>query len=101
MSRQEDFIEAGIQYRMEHGRPMAIGGGNFSEMARGMNRSKPFEFGAEHGYQYAVEKVCEFLKKYAANFVALPDEGQQPIGDTNAIYGTKSLLYYLRKAMEE
>lgn len=57
--------------------------------------------GCEHGYQYAVEKVCEFLKKYAANFVALPDEGQQPIGDTNAIYGTKSLLYYLRKAMED
>ena len=56
---------------------------------------------AEHGYQYAVEKVYRFLEKYAANFVALPDEGQQPIGDTNAIYGTKSLLYYLRKEMEE
>ena len=60
-----------------------------------------FEAGAEYGYQYAVKKACEFLEKYAANFVALPDEGQQPIGDTNAIYGTKSLLYYLRKAMEE
>ena len=53
------------------------------------------------GYKYAIEKACKFLEKYAANFVALPDEGQQPIGDTNAIYGTKSLLYYLRKAMEE
>lgn len=53
MTREEDFIEAGIQYRMEHGTPMAIGGGNFSEMAREMNRAKPFEAGAEHGYQYA------------------------------------------------
>ena len=57
--------------------------------------------GAKYGYQYAVDKVCAFLEKYAANFVALPDEGQQPIGDTNAIYGTKSLLYYLHKAMED
>ena len=101
MSRQEDFIEAGIEYRFKHGTPNAIGGGAFANMVRELNRAKPFEAGCEHGYQYAVEKACEFLKKYAANFVALPDEGQQPIGDTNAIYGTKSLLYYLRKAMEE
>lgn len=101
MSRQDDFIQAGIDYRFENGKPMAIGGGNFAEMAKEMNRTKPFEAGAEYGYKYAVDKACEFLKKYAANFVALPDEGQQPIGDTNAIYGTKSLLYYLRKAMEE
>ena len=33
MSRQEDFKKAGIAYRMEHGKPMAIGGGNFAEMA--------------------------------------------------------------------
>jgi hypothetical protein len=51
--------------------------------------------------QETVEKICAFLEKYAANFVALPDEGQQPIGDTNAIYGTKSLLHYLRQEMEE
>ena len=55
MSRQEDFIEAGIAYRMEHGRPMAIGGGNFAEMTREMNRTKPFEAGCEYGYQYALQ----------------------------------------------
>jgi len=53
MSRQEDFIQAGIDYRMEHGTPMAIGGGNFAEMAREMNRCKGYEAGAEYGYQYA------------------------------------------------
>ena len=61
MRRQKDFIEAGIQYRFEQGKPMAIGGGNFSEMTREMNRTKPFEAGAEHGYQYAVDKTCEFF----------------------------------------
>lgn len=64
MSRQEDFIEAGIQYRMKHGRPMAIGRGNFAEMAREMNRTKPFEAGCEHGYQYAIDKTCGWLDSY-------------------------------------
>ena len=62
MSRQDDFIEAGIQYRFEHGKPMAIGGGNFDEVAREMNRNKVYEDGCEHGYQYAIEKACEWLE---------------------------------------
>ena len=80
--RQKDFAKASAQFD-----------GIYAQVA--------FSTGCEHGYQYAIDKVCQFLKKYAANFVALPDEGQQPIGDTNAIYGTKSLLYYLRKGMED
>jgi len=63
MSRQEDFIEAGIAYRMEHGKPMAIGGDKFADVANEMNRCKDFEAGAEYGYQYAVEKAVEFLKE--------------------------------------
>lgn len=55
---------------------------------------------ADYGCQHTLGKVYAFLEKYAANFVALPDEGQQPIGDTNAIYGTKSLLHYLREEMK-
>ena len=82
MTREQDFAKASTQFD-----------GIYAQVA--------FSTGCEHGYQYAVDKACEFLEKYAANFVALPDEGQQPIGDTNAIYGTKSLLYYLRKEMEE
>lgn len=38
MSRQEDFIQAGIDYRMEHGKPMAIGGDKFADVANEMNR---------------------------------------------------------------
>lgn len=45
MSRQEDFIEAGIKYRFENGKPMAIGGDNFADVAKEMNRCKPYEAG--------------------------------------------------------
>lgn len=72
MSRQKDFIEAGIQYRFAHGTPMAIGGGHFSEMAREMNRAKPFEAGAEHGYQYAVDKACEWLRAHLGAPAGIP-----------------------------
>lgn len=61
MSRQEDFINAGIKYRFENGKPMSIGGDNFAEMTREMNRTKPFEAGAEYGYQYAFDKACEWI----------------------------------------
>lgn len=90
MNKREDFKKASADY--VDGEP---------DGAQKIVGQVGFEFGAEHGYQYAIDKACEWLKNYAANFVALPDEGQQPIGDTNAIYGTKSLLYYLRKAMED
>ena len=63
MSRQEDFIEAGIAYRMGHGKPMCIAGSNLADVERDLNRVFPFEAGAEHGYQYAVEKAVEFLKE--------------------------------------
>ncbi len=88
MSRQEDFIEAGIQYRMEHGKPMAIGGGNFAEMTKEMNRTKPFEAGAEYGYQYAVDKVCDILNHYC-NRTGIHPSWRVDIID------------HIRKAMEE
>jgi len=72
MSRQEDFIEAGIAYRMEHGNPIAIGGGNFAEMAREMNRTRPFEAGCEYGYQYAVKKACEWLREHLGAPAGIP-----------------------------
>ena len=61
MSRQEDFIEAGIQYRMEHGKPMCMAGSNLADVERNLNRVFPFENGAEFGYTYAVDKVAEYL----------------------------------------
>lgn len=63
MSRQEDFIQAGINYRMKHGKPMCIAGSNLADVERDFNRVISFEAGAEHGYQYAVDKAVEFLKE--------------------------------------
>ena len=63
MSRQEDFIDAGIAYRMEHGKPMCIAGSNLADVERDLNRVFPFEAGCEHGYQYAIDKACEWLKE--------------------------------------
>lgn len=95
MSRKEDFIEAGIAYRMEHGTPMAIGGGNFSEMAHEMNRAKPFEAGAEHGYQYAVDMIAKHLLCIElSNFFPTLDE------DEEIAKGRKKLIEFIRKAME-
>jgi len=91
MSRQEDFIEAGIQYRFEQGKPMAIGGGNFSEMTREMNRTKPFEAGAEYGYKYAKKRLGEVLGFELDFNVAEFDDGVT----------TESLVDKIFKRMEE
>lgn len=69
MRRQEDFIEAGIEYRFKQGKPMAIGGDAFGDMTREMNRTKPFEAGAEYGYQYAVDKACKWLESMSGYVV--------------------------------
>lgn len=77
MSRQEDFIEAGIQYRFKHGTPNAIGGGALAEMVREMNRAKPFEAGAEYGYQYAIkhsDNVIKLIVKMAKKDIAFTEE---------------------------
>lgn len=64
MSRQEDFIDAGIAYRMKHGKPMCITGSDLADVERDFNRVFSFEAGAEHGYQYAIDKVCDILNHY-------------------------------------
>lgn len=72
MSRQEDFIQAGIKYRFEHGKPMAIGGDNFADVAKEMNRCKDYEAGAEYGYQCAIEKACKWLRAHLGAPVGIP-----------------------------
>ena len=94
MSRQDDFIEAGIEYRFKQGKPMAIGGDNFAEMIREANRNRVYEDGAEYGYQYAVEKTCEFIQRLldSYNLISIKD------GDYR---NTVWLEEQFRKAMEE
>lgn len=96
MSRQEDFIEAGIQYRMEHGKPMCIAGSNLADVERDLNRVFPFEAGAEHGYQYAVEKACQYF--YDWNKKQVEKHGSK------AVLGIREFTISVsdfRKALEE
>ena len=93
MSRQEDFIDAGIAYRMEHGKPMCIAGSNLADVERDLNRALPFEAGAEYGYQYSVEKACEWLRENIYHRV-------YECGDRLG-YPTADFLKDFRRAMEE
>lgn len=96
MSRQEDFIDAGIAYRMEHGKPMCIAGSNLADVERDLNRAFPFEAGAEHGYQYAVEKACEWLLKHAKEYVCMICDGNT----TSVTYEDENLINDFRKEMK-
>ena len=93
MSRQEDFIQAGIDYRMEQGKPMCIAGSNLADVERDLNRVFPFEFGAEYGYQYAIEKACEWLRENIYHRV-------YECGDRLG-FPTADFIKDFRKAMEE
>lgn len=46
MTREEQIIEAGIEYTMQND-PVCIGGDNFYEMSKMLNRNKSFEAGAK------------------------------------------------------
>ena len=91
MSRQEDFIEAGIAYRMEHDKPMCIAGSNLADVEREFNRVMPFEAGAEFGYQYAKKRLREVLSFELDFNVAEFDDGVT----------TESLVDKIFKRMEE
>lgn len=46
MTREEQIIEAGIEYTMQNN-PVCISGDNFHEMSKMLNRNKSFEEGAK------------------------------------------------------
>lgn len=76
MSRHEDFDKASVDYADK------IGAGRISRIVA----TEHYYNGCEHGYQYAVEKACEWLQ-------CLEHElGYMCIGD---------FINSFRKAMEE
>lgn len=93
--RQENFIEAGIEYRFKQGKPMAIGGGNFAEMAREANRNMVYEDGCEHGYQYAKKKIEDYLLCVElSNFFPT-------LNDEEADKGKEALTKSIKEFLEE
>ena len=99
MSRQEKFIEAGIAYRMEHSKPMCIAGSNLADVERDFNRVMSFEAGAEYGYQYAVDKACEWLKNHSETdyYELIPNANYCGAVKLNK----NKMIEDFRKAMEE
>lgn len=61
MSRQDDFIEAGIQNHIHHCPQTLLRGGCAYNGDKEKMRSKIFEEGAEFGYTYAINKIAEYL----------------------------------------
>ena len=77
MSRQEDFKKAADDY--VEGEP---------DGAQKIVGQVGFEFGAEHGYQYAVDKVCDILNHYCNRTGVHPSI-------------RVDIINHIRKAMEE
>lgn len=115
MKREEEIIEAGIDYTMSV-RPMCIGGLAFEEEIRQMNRNKSFEEGAKWAdshpnlseeeqvgigglgmmwqKKHLIDKACEWLEQHKENY----DMYDAWNGD---YVNFKSLIIDFRKAMEE
>lgn len=86
MSRQEDFIDAGIAYRMKHSKPMCIAGSDLADVERDFNRVFPFEAGAEYGYQYA---------KTHPNWISVEDELPEHNEEDNGLISYPTVLVCL------
>lgn len=98
MNRQEEIINAGIEYTMQT-RPMCIGGDNYSEAMREFNRNRSFEEGAKWADKTMIDKVCEYLEEELYEVVS----GVSNAPDVMSIENTtmEDFIKNFRKAMEE
>lgn len=89
MTREEEIIEAGVEYTMKN-RPNVLAGDRFSEEMREFNRNKAFEEGAKWANEIMINKACEIVKDILSSysFANYPREMQDFLVD-------------FRKAMEE
>ena len=89
MKRQEEIIEASINYTMKK-RPNVLAGDKFSEEMKIFNRNKAFEEGAKWADRTLIDRACEIAKDILSSysFANYPNEIQDFLVD-------------FRKAMEE
>ena len=66
MTREEQIIEAGVEFTLQNC-PMCIGGDNFAEAMREFNRNRAFEAGAKWADQTMLDKVCKWLESELYN----------------------------------
>lgn len=71
MTREEQIIEAGIEYTMQND-PVCIGGDKFYEMSKMLNRNKSFEEGAKWADNHPINvwhDVSEMPKENYKNII--------------------------------
>lgn len=69
MTREEEIIEAGVDFTMQH-YPVCIAGAAFEKEMREFNRNRSFETGAKWADKTMINKVCEWLKENAYLYVS-------------------------------
>lgn len=88
MTRVEEILEAGIKYTMQNN-PCCIGGDNFYERARELNRNRPFEAGAQWADEHTKSPWIAVEDK-------LPEIGQAVfIRTSKSTYGVSWIDYDL------
>ena len=91
MTREEEIIEAGIEYNMQNS-PCCIGGDNFYEQAKEFNRNKSFEAGAKWADStYVKGNIEKESKLYAQGVVGDISEDIRHLLATAYIAGAKRI----------
>ena len=96
MTREEQIIEAGVEFTLQNC-PMCIGGDNFAEAMREFNRNRAFEVGAKWADKTMIDKVCKWLEKELYNTYDIL--GNEDIGSCT-YYNVEELIKNLKEAMK-
>lgn len=100
-TRAERFKEVGIAYTVST-RPNVICGDAFADddVIKQFNRSPQFEAGAEYGYNFAIEQVCEWLEKELKGYIAVQACSTSADISVNVLLDDLNLLDDLEQAMK-
>lgn len=88
MSRQEDFDKAADEYSV-----------GCDEQDDRIYAELHYKRGCEYGYQYAVEKACEWLRENMEYWLGDYNLAEDELEDNQIHYS--AMIEELRKAMEE
>jgi hypothetical protein len=94
MKRQEEIIEASINYTMKN-RPNVLAGDRFSEEMKIFNRNKHFEEGAKWADKTMIDKACEWINMNIIDYIV---EGSR---EGISLEDKKQLIEDFRNTMEE
>lgn len=91
MTREEEIIEAGIEYTMQNS-PCCIGGDKFYEQAKEFNRNKSFEAGAKWADStYVKGDIEKESELYAQSVIGELSQDVRHLLETAYIAGAKRI----------